>query len=84
MLKTPIEDGWPELYREALLESNPTKARVRIEEAHNAIHRRVLELWYAGSPETKEQRDLDVALHFLCLLRMVGPPEIELSSASNR
>ena len=79
MSTTLNENCWPELYREALLESNPTKVPARIEEAHQAIHRRVLELWYAGSPETKEHRDLDVALHFLDLLRRVGPTEMELS-----
>jgi hypothetical protein len=79
MSRTSTENCWPELYREALLESNPAKVPARIEEAHKAIHRRVLELWYAGSPQSKEQRDLDVALHFLDLLRRVGPTEIELS-----
>jgi len=72
MSHTPIQKNWPQLYREALLESDPGKARVRIEAAHEAIHRRALELWYEGAPRTKEQRDLDVALHFLGLLRQVG------------
>jgi hypothetical protein len=78
MSDTPIPNNWPQLYREALLESDPLKVPVRIEEAHKAIHRRALELWYAGSPRTprtKEQRDLDAALHFLGLLREVGPME---------
>jgi len=70
-----IPNNWPQLYREALLESDPMKASVRIEEAHQAIHRRARELWYDGSPKTpktKEQRDLTAALHFLSLLREVG------------
>jgi len=75
MSDTPIPNNWPQLYREALLESDPLKVPVRIEEAHKAIHRRALELWYAGSPRTKEQRDLDAALHFLGLLKEVGPME---------
>lgn len=72
---------WPELYREALLESDPRKVPVRIEEARQAIHRRARELWGTGSSTTtiKEQRELDAALHFLDLLRMVGPSEMELS-----
>jgi hypothetical protein len=70
-----MPNDWPQLYREALLESDPMKASVRIEEAHKAIHRRARELWYEGSPktpQTKEQRDLTAALHFLSLLREVG------------
>jgi len=70
-----MPNNWPQLYREALLEPDPMKASVRIEEAHKAIHRRALELWYDGSaktPKTKEQRDLTAALHFLSLLREVG------------
>ena len=61
---------WPELYREALFESDHHRLPARIEEAQNAILCRVRELFYAGSPETRERRDLDAALHFLGLLRM--------------
>lgn len=64
--------GWPELYRGALLESDRGRLPARIDEASEAIRRRARELWYAGSPETRERRDLDAALHFLGLLRMVG------------
>lgn len=72
MSETTTQNNWPELYQEALLESDPMKVPARIEEAHQAIHRRALELWYADSPNTKEQRELNTALHFLDLLRMVG------------
>jgi hypothetical protein len=61
--------SWPELYRQALLESDRSRLPARIEEAHKAIQRRARELWYAGSPETRERRDLDAALGFLGLLR---------------
>ena len=60
---------WPELYRVALLESDRGRLPARIDEASEAIRRRARELWYAGSPETRERRDLDTALHFLGLLR---------------
>jgi hypothetical protein len=60
---------WPELYRQALLESDRGRLPARIDEASEAIRRRARELWYAGSPETRERRDLDAALHFLGLLR---------------
>ena len=63
---------WPELYRQAILESDRGRLSARIEEASTAIRRRSRELWYAGSPETRERRDLDSALRFLGLLRMVG------------
>jgi hypothetical protein len=63
---------WPALYREAVLESERGRLSVRIDEANAAIRRRAKELWYLSPQETKEQRDLDAALHFLRLLKMVG------------
>jgi hypothetical protein len=63
--------SWTELYRQALLESDRSRLPARIEEASEAIRRRAMELWYAGSPETKERHDLDASLRFLGLLRMV-------------
>lgn len=64
--------GWPELYRVAILESDRGRLSARIEEAHRAIQCRARELWYAGSPETRERHDLDAAVRFLGLLKMVG------------
>jgi hypothetical protein len=63
---------WPKLYRQAILESDHGRLPARIDEASEAIRCRSRELWYAGSPETRERRDLDAALRFLGLLRMVG------------
>jgi hypothetical protein len=71
MSRTPTENEWQQLYREALLESDPTRALARIEEAHKAVQRRALELGNGGSPETKERHELDAALYFLGLLRGV-------------
>lgn len=70
MLET--SKNWPALYREAVLESERGRLPARIDEANTAIQCRVRELWYAGSPETKERRELDAALRFLRLLKMVG------------
>jgi hypothetical protein len=64
--------SWPELYRQALMESDRGRLSARIDEAQNAIRCRARELWYAGSPETRERHDLDASLRFLGLLRMVG------------
>jgi hypothetical protein len=69
---TDLGTQWPELYRNALFESDRSRLPARIEEAQAAIRCRVRELFYAGSPETRERRDLDAALRFLTLLRMVG------------
>jgi len=63
--------SWPQLYRQALLESDPSRVRARIEEAHKAIQQRARELWDAGSPKTRERHDLDAAVRFLGLLRTV-------------
>jgi hypothetical protein len=64
--------NWPALYRVAVLESERGRLPGRINEASAAIRCRARELWYAGSLETKERHDLDAALRFLRLLRMVG------------
>jgi hypothetical protein len=66
---------WPELYRQALLESDSGRLLARIDKASDAIRCRARELWYAGSPETKERHALDSALYFLSLLRMVATGE---------
>jgi hypothetical protein len=68
MLETSKD--WPALYRVAVLESERGRLPARIDEASAAIRHRVRELWYAGSPATKERRDLEAALRFLGLLRM--------------
>jgi hypothetical protein len=65
-------ERWPELYRQAILESDSGRLLARIDEASDAVRRRSRELWYAGSNETKERQALDSALYFLGLLRMVG------------
>jgi hypothetical protein len=72
MSDTGTGRGWPELYRVAILEPDRGRLPARIEEAHKAIQNRARELWYAGSPETRERHDLDAAVRFLGLLRMVG------------
>ena len=75
MSNPPPGKSWPELYREALLESDRTRLPARIEEAHKAIQDRARELWYGGSPQTRERHDLDVAVRFLRLLRTVDARE---------
>ncbi len=72
----PIPSKWPELYRQALLEEDPGKLPARIEMAQRAIQHRARELWYAGSPETRERQDLEAAVRFLGLLKSVAltPP----------
>jgi len=88
MSPIPVQNNWPELYRQAILESDLGRLPERIEKAQSAIQRRARELWYAGSPETRERRALDAAVRFLRLLKMVrsnkgggrkkhrGPPQI--------
>jgi len=71
MSPIPVQNNWPELYRQAILESDLGRLPERIEKAQSAIQRRARELWYAGSPETRERRALDAAIRLLRLLRMV-------------
>lgn len=83
MPQTTMENEWRELYREALLESDPTRVPILIEEAYKAVQRRTLELWYACRPETKERHELDAALYFLGLLRMIGPMKTRVPHVSD-
>ncbi len=71
MLDQDSQKQWSELYRQALLESDESKLQRRIEIAEDAIQQRAHELWYTDSPQIREQRDLDVALRFLALLRAI-------------
>ena len=70
------ETRWPALYRRALMESDRSLLPIRIEEAREAIRFRARELWYAGSPETKERHDLDAALRFLRLMSARSEREV--------
>jgi hypothetical protein len=69
MADTSPEKNWTELYKDALLETDHTQVCARIEQAEKAIKQRALQLWYSQSPRPRERQDLDVALHFLGLLR---------------
>lgn len=68
---------WSELYRRALLESDRGALPTRIEEAQKAIRLRARELWYGGTPETRERHELDVALKFLGLMSARSERELE-------
>lgn len=64
--------SWLLLYREAILEPDPKKAKVRIHEAQKAIGRRARELWYSRVSDTKERRQMDAAAQLLGILRTIG------------
>lgn len=64
--------NWLALYREAVLEPDRKKVKIRVVQAQSAIRLRALELWYAGAPETSERRQMDAAAHLLGILRMIG------------
>lgn len=64
--------NWLILYREAVLEPDPQKSKVRILQAQRAIGLRARELWYAGAKETTERRQMDAASRFLGVLRTIG------------
>jgi hypothetical protein len=69
------EQNWRDLYRDALLEPDPLKARPQVDKAYQAIEHRLQELW--NSPETLEIRELNLALYFLSLLRLAGLNGVE-------
>lgn len=64
--------NWSVLYREAVLEPDPKKSKVRIVQAQRAIRLRARELWYAGAQATLERRQMDAASHFLGILCAIG------------
>jgi hypothetical protein len=64
--------SWLLLYREAILEPDPQKAKLRIHEAQTAIGRRARELWYARVLDTNERRQMDAAAQLLGILRTIG------------
>ena len=63
--------GWQELYQDALLESDHDRLSGLLNEAENAVQLRLMDL-SDGAKATREWNDLNVALYFLGLLRIVG------------
>jgi hypothetical protein len=70
LMSNSPEPNWRDLYRDALREEDPIKARPRVDKAYQAIEHRLQEL--ENSPETLEIRELNLALYFLSLLRFAG------------
>ena len=65
-------ENWLILYREAVLEPDPKKAKLRILQAQRAIRLRARELWYARAPDITERRQIDAASLFLGILGTIG------------
>jgi hypothetical protein len=65
------KEHWTQLYRRALFEGDRNKLPRMLEQAHQAVQRRVSELRSSATQDQnrKERRDLDVAAHYLGLLR---------------
>jgi hypothetical protein len=59
--------NWQALYRDALLENDPSKLNRRIEAAKRAIHERLQEIEDSGL-DTRERPQLENALHALFTL----------------
>ena len=66
MSRAPTPNNWRELYSDALEDFDPA----RIEETQKAVQRRALEIWFAGSPESKERREIASAIYFLNLFAL--------------
>ncbi len=69
MESAQAQKHWQDLYRLATLEADPALQAYRIREAQKAIQLRARQLWYEKSPERKEREALDLASHFLEILR---------------
>jgi hypothetical protein len=48
MANSDRNQNWPALYKEAVLEPDRKKVKIRVAQAQKAIQRRARELWYAG------------------------------------
>ncbi len=59
---------WHDFYKNAVMETDPEKQRMRIAAAYKAIRARVAEIRCHGLPHAKERSQLDCALYFLHLL----------------
>jgi len=70
------KEHWAKLYRRALFEGDRNKLPLMLEQAQQAVQRRVREL--LSSPTQgengKERRDLDAVTHYLGLLRSLEAP----------
>ena len=64
--------NWLALYREAVLEPDREKLKMRVTQAQAAIGLRARELWYAGATETAERGKLDAAPNLLGVLSTIG------------
>ena len=71
MAETKQSSSWRDLYREAVLESDPEEMRHRIAVAYRAIRTRVTEVRRAGA-NGEEQAQLDCALYFLHVLHGIA------------
>lgn len=73
MITTKQNAHWAELYRRALFEDDHDKLPLLLEEAHQAVHERLRELWYSPTAPLnvteKELRELDAAAYYLALLK---------------
>jgi len=64
------QKGWRELFQDVLSKSSPKRLIDRVDEAESAIQRRLLDLAIDWQ-QTKEWNELNVALYFLRLLRII-------------
>lgn len=70
MSHMPTQADWRELFRHAVRDWDSKKKAVRLEEASEAIQRRLHGGSNAVSLERGERRELESALYFLSLLSM--------------
>lgn len=71
MPHTPPQIDWRELFRDAVRDWHSKKKQVRLEEASEAIQRRLRGDVGALPLDQTERNEMESALYFLSLLRMV-------------
>jgi hypothetical protein len=71
MPHTPSQIDWRELFRDAVRDWHSKKKQVRLEEASQAIQRRLRADGEAAPLDQAERSEMESALYFLSLLSMV-------------
>ena len=67
--KSSENTNWRELYRDAILELDPSKLSVHIAEAEKALIQRARELFQKTGDNIEEEQDLDDAMYALHAFR---------------
>src|SRR5207253_11260135 len=82
--KSPNSANWRDLYRDAILELDPTKMVERIAEAEKALRQRAKELFQVPGDNIEEEQALDDAMYALHALQSTGKRSSEMGERTSQ